>query len=97
MTVNFRWIRLPQVMHLQANMPVVNRTDLFHSGICNRWQVGGMNIVFGLNRALGSWNGAGHGIEHENPPQGQLSHRSVWWNKWPQFLDGFKSGLKIHP
>ena len=53
--------------------------------------------VFGnLFGPLAAGNGAGHCVEHQNPPQRELAHRNAVRHQLTQILDAFEAGLVVH-
>jgi len=67
-------VTLPALLNQRTNLLIINSPHFFHRMIREWRQVGGATIVGDLFRALASWDGAGYGIEHENPAQSELAH-----------------------
>ena len=63
------------MVDLSANPLVVNLADGVHRFRREGRQIGGGAVFFGLGRPLRAWDGAGHGVEHKNPAEGELGER----------------------
>jgi len=84
-------------MHIGADAPVVDLTDLFHCFVRERRQVGSPQGIFHLRRALGAGDCTRHCVRHQDSTQGHLGHRLPGRHQLAQFLHGFQPLFIIHP
>src|SRR4051812_4384658 len=66
---------LPTLMHLRADGSIVHLAHLLHLRLRQRRQVSRLRVLLGLLGILRPGDDAAHGVEHQNPPQRELSHR----------------------
>ena len=76
-------------MDLGADVPIVEGADFGHCDFTDGYEVGSADVFFGLGRALGAGDGAGDGVEHQDPTQCKLGKRCTMRTEPFQLLDGF--------
>src|SRR5579864_2149587 len=83
-------------MNLRADGFVVNAPDCCHGFRRKRWEVGSVTVVCDLFWPFAAGNGAGDGIEHENPAQGKLGHGIAGGQKGADLFYYFEPDIQIH-
>src|SRR5271157_2857839 len=86
---------LPALMNQRADLRVVSSLDGTHRAFGERRQIGGRAVVGGLRRALGAGNGAGDGVEHQDPAECELRHAHAGRHLTADFFHGAEPGLII--
>src|ERR1017187_4577412 len=87
---------LPPVMYLTADVFIVDGLDLQHRGVAQVGEGRSERVLFGLAGAFGAGDGAGDGVEHEDPTQCELREGKVIGGESLQYLHGFQSGFVVH-
>jgi len=82
-------------MYLVSYQSIVDCLNLNHGLGAQRWENGSLHILVDLSRSLCPGDRARDRIEHEDPPQRDLSQRCALRNDGFQLLDGFQSRLQI--
>ena len=85
----------PAVVHLRANVLVVDPADRGHRIVREGGQVGGGAVFGHLLRPLGAGNRAGHGVEHQNPAQCELRERPPGRANCFHFLHGAEARFVV--
>src|SRR5258707_10785266 len=87
---------LPPLMHSGTNLLVVNPLNLLHEVRGEGRYVGRRAIIHNLIGPLAAGNGTGDGVKHQNPAQGELSHRNTRRNQGADFFDGRQAEVVVH-
>src|ERR1700687_1250742 len=86
---------LPAILYERTNLLVI---DAPHPGdyfVAKGRQVRSSAVVRNLIRALATGNGAGHGVEHEDPAQSELTHRDAGGYERSHLFDCFQADVVI--
>src|SRR6185312_1759800 len=88
--------RSPALMHLGANLAVVNCANRIHGLLRQRRQIGSRAVLRNLLRTLAAGNRARHRIEHQDPLQRELRHARTRREKAANLFHRAESSFVIH-
>src|ERR1700728_5433710 len=71
------FFRLPTIADQRTDFSMLNPSHRRHRFIAQHWQVRSPAVVSHLFRTLTPGDGASDRIKHQNPPQGELAHRTA--------------------
>src|SRR5260370_36464259 len=89
-------VKLPTILHQGTNLPVIDSPHPGHDFVGKARQVRRPAVVRNLLGPLATGNGAGHGVEHEDPAQGELTHRDAGGYARPRPLHPLTADGVIH-
>src|ERR1700674_187243 len=84
-------VKLPTILHQGTNLPVIDPPHPGHSFVGKARQVRRPAVVGNLLGPLATGNGAGHGVEHEDPAQTELTHRDAGGYERSHLFHRFKA------
>src|ERR1700736_1271619 len=88
-------VKLPTILHQGTNLPVIDSPHPGHYFVGKARQVRRPAVVRNLLGPLATGNGAGHGVEHEDPAQSELTHRDAGGYERSHLFHRFKADVVI--
>src|SRR5580692_4462387 len=86
----------PVIVDGRADFCVVDAAESSHGAFGERREAGGAAIVGNLFGTFAAGNGAGNGVEHENPTEGELTHGHARGQDGANIFRSFNPGLVVH-
>src|ERR1700694_5953681 len=87
---------LPAILHERTNLLIVDAPHPGHYFVGKTRQVRSPAVVRNLFRPLATGNGAGYGVEHEDPAQSELTHRHAGGYECSYLFHRFQADVVIH-